>query len=413
MGKTADFCPTIFNSHPNDTSLSVPAGYRRTVDEVPSMRSSISKQASSMKSAMQPSYNSTGRINGVNMPMPNGTTVLLDLTCTRMLVYPEQKFREFVREDVVLIVTQFWLAGLSFLAIMYESVPHLLSVLAARALMTNWSGISMWRAGLIQNFVQRLVTSDSPPCRFDVFPMYFQRRDTHGILNLVLNIVGLLVAAYFSFKLYKIYNTQTFKSIGPPKEILRMYRFFLAFFVCLQLSVFFLVAATSLWIDQLLKGAISSLTRQTAVYLALFIISTVILVPWTMMGWFSVRREMKKLMTGFFVVGFFLIGFWLAMFASLVFRWTFLTWSFMASLMTEAFVAMTASCILGVICWRNFDKGLAHYLYVEDVLSKDDFQPGMFTDDVEKTPTDSPGKQQYPTFEDLRENRGLEALAYQ
>jgi len=384
----------------------------RDVDDEPSMgsaigkESSIGKDASSMKSHMQPSFNSSGQIDGINMAMPNGSTVFLDLRCTRMMVYPEQRFREFVREDVVLIVTQFWLAGLSFFAIMYESVPHLLSVLAARALMTNWSGVALWRANRTQNFVQLLISNTNTPCSLDVFPMYFQRRVTHGIINITLNSVGLILAAFFSFKLYKIYTTQAFKSVGPPKEILRIYRFFLAFFVCLQLTVFFFVISTSLWIDQLLNGAIALISDDTPLYLALFITSTTILIPWTIMGWFSVRREMKKLLAGFFAVGIVLVASWAVMLISLVFRWTFITWTFFALLMTEAFVAMAASCITGVICWRNFDKGLAHYLYVEDVLSKYDFQPGMFTDE-EKSPVDIKGSKPY-----LEDNSGVQTLAY-
>jgi len=57
-----------------------------------------------------------------------------------------------------------------------------------------------------------------------------------------------------------------------------------------------------------------------------------------------------------------------------------------------AFVDTIASCILGVICWKNFNKGLAHYLYVEEILEKDKFQPGVFTNDggdTEKASIDS------------------------
>jgi len=170
--------------------------------------------------------------------------------------------------------------------------------------------------------------------------------------------------------------------------------------------VFFFVISTSLWIDQLLNGAIALISDDTPLYLALFITSTTILIPWTIMGWFSVRREMKKLLAGFFAVGIVLVASWAVMLISLVFRWTFITWTFFALLMTEAFVAMAASCITGVICWRNFDKGLAHYLYVEDVLSKYDFQPGMFTDE-EKSPVDIKGSKPY-----LEDNSGVQTLAY-
>jgi hypothetical protein len=101
-----------------------------------------------------------------------------------------------------------------------------------------------------------------------------------------------------------MYSTQTFKSIGPPKEILRIYRvsitqcvrfmkyiftiavqqFFLAFFVCLQLSVFWLVAAMALWIDELVYGTMALFSSNTAIYLALFIVTVCILLPWVTMA---------------------------------------------------------------------------------------------------------------------------------
>lgn len=401
FGATAKTCVTMFDSRQSNTPISVPTGYRRSVGEDLSTR----QLSSSEQEAMAPSFNSSGNINGLTMPMPNGTTVFLDMQCTRLFLYPQQQFREFVREDAVLVAVQFWLLGISFFAIIYESVPHLLSVLVARAIMTFWSGFSTWRSGEIENYIQRLITADSSPCNVNIFPGYFQTRTTYEIVNLVLNSVSLLLSVFFSFKLLKLYNRQTFKSIGPPKGILQIYRFFLAFLVCLQLSVFWLVAAMSLWIDELMNGAIAVVSSNTAIYLALFIISTLILLPWTIMGWFAVRREMKTLMAGFLFIGVFLIVSWALMFCSADFRLTFMTQAFFASLMTESFVVMIASCVLGVICLKNFDKGLAHYLYVENVLSKDNFQPEVFSNDVEKVSFDSTGNQaEQFSIEDLKEN---------
>ena len=119
------------------------------------------------------------------------------------------------------------------------------------------------------------------------------------------------------------------------------------------------------------------------------------------------------LLAAFLFLGIFYIASWGVMFYSLVFRWTFASWPFFASLTVAAFVMLIASCVLGVVCWRNFDKGLAHFrmfefahlpflpfeltpfvvaVYVDDVLSKENFQPGLFTNnsnDVERPSFDS------------------------
>jgi len=66
-------------------------------------------------------------------------------------------------------------------------------------------------------------------------------------------------------------------------------------------------------------------------------------------------------------------------------------------------VVMIASCVLGVMCRRNFDKGLAHYLYVESVLGKANFEPELFPHDVEKASFDTLQKPGHCSAEDLKE----------
>jgi len=401
IGPPTNSCTVIFDSLQTNFSNPIPPGFRRSVvDDVPLI------SRSDMPAVMQPSYDSSGQIDGVNMQTVNGTTFNFDDHCTRLLVYPEGLHRDFVREDIVLITIQFWLLGNSILAIIYESTPHLLSVLVARVLLTNWSVFSLFRTGRIENIIERIVNANNSPCNFDIFAAYWPTRMMYEILLLASNSLGLLLAIFFSYKLSKMFNTRTFKSVGPPKEIIRIYRFFLAFLVCLEVSVFCLVAAMSLWITELMNGAIALISTRTStgISLAQFVISITILLPWFTMGWFAVRREKKKLMAGFFVVGLVLTVSWALMFYSVEFRWTFINWLFFATLMTEALVGMTASCVLGVICWRNFDKGLAHYLYVENILAKDDFHPELFDHDEEKVPYNSDGTPQFLTIEDLKVN---------
>lgn len=155
----------------------------------------------------------------------------------------------------------------------------------------------------------------------------------------------------------------------------------------------------ALWINEIVNGAIAVLSMHTAAYIGLFIGSTIVRCSLYLLsrplshvlqiasraldfdgkpslsylqnraladilliqGWFAVRREMKKLMAAFLILGFLYIAAWATMFYSLEYRWTFIRWPFFAALTAEAFVVMIASCVLGVTCRRNFDKGLAHY----------------------------------------------------
>lgn len=127
-------------------------------------------------------------------------------------------------------------------------------------------------------------------------------------------------------------------------------------------------------------------------------------------------------MAAFLFIGVCFITLCGVMFDALVFRWTFLRFPFFAAVLVEAFVVMIASCIFGAICWKNFDKGLAHYrpsslfallspsspictVYAEGVLGQENFEPGVFTHDIEKGTLDL--RRDTPTFislRDLKEN---------
>lgn len=111
----------------------------------------------------------------------------------------------------------------------------------------------------------------------------------YSFLSLTITNISLLTYVY------QVYRKHTFRRAGPPKDILRMYavcscwtlysspyidvsfpQYFLAVLVSIQLSIFILVNAMALWVDQLLHGVIKELSSHTIVYDATFIITTLV-----------------------------------------------------------------------------------------------------------------------------------------
>lgn len=133
---------------------------------------------------------------------------------------------------------------------------------------------------------------------------------------------------------------------------------------------------------------------------------TGLIAPPFLQGWYSVRREMKKTMIAFLFVGFAGLTCWSVMYYSEVFRWTWLQWPFFACFVIISQVVLIASIILGIMCWRNFHKGLAQFckcfiyllwsrgfnatfvVYADDMLTGVDFEPEVFehkpNGDIEK-----------------------------
>ncbi|TFK47254.1 hypothetical protein OE88DRAFT_1666637 [Heliocybe sulcata] len=324
--------------------------------------------------------------SGVTLMDSSGKQTVLDQTCVKTLVYPSQVINNSRREDLALLIAQFWLFSISYFGLMHDSIPHIIAVVCTRVIATGWSAYSIWRTTDIEKRFQHLIVDNGTPCHTQIFPTYFATRISFQVPDLVLNLTGLLISSYLSWHLVKDYAGHSFKRVGPPAAIVRVYRFVLAVFVCMQLLVFFLTAAMGLWVDQLVNGDIARISSHTAIYKGLFLFTTVVLIPWLTMGWYSVRLEKKPLMSGFLVLAFVLIVCWAIMFYSLVYRWTFIQWPFFACMTVSSFVVLIACFGFGVICWLNFGKGLKHWLYVEDILAKSDFEPEVFPHDAEKVP---------------------------
>ncbi|KAL4259336.1 hypothetical protein AB1N83_009788 [Pleurotus pulmonarius] len=312
---------------------------------------------------------------------PIRSSPVLTTQCTKVLDYPRQLLNNARREDLTFIFIQFWLFSVSVAAIMLDSIPHTLSVLFARAIATGWSGYALWRTKHNSKVFETLFIGPNTPCRINLWNDWSKLRVNAEIPDIILNCTALTLSCYLSWTLVKRYNQQSFKCMGPPQAIVKIYRFFMAVLVSLQLGTLFLVAAMGLWTDQMFNTAIGHTSQFIEVYEALIIGTTVLLLPWIALGWYAIRHERKVLMAIFLVIGFVFLGGWSSMFYSRVYRWSLVQWPFLFSITVCSFVLIVASMILGVICWLNFNKGLSQYLHAEAILSSSNFAPSVFKHD--------------------------------
>jgi len=318
-----------------------------------------------------------------------GRSTEINKKCAQTLLYAHQNIRNFNNEDLSLLVLQFWLFIISALAVSNESIAHLWTAFMTRVLMTAWSAYSIWRTGNFKAIFWRLYADEGTPCHADLFSKYLFTRWSYEVPDLVLNTAGLLIACWLTWSLLRIYSAQAMRYVGAPEHINRINKLCLAVFSCLQLEVFILVTAMGLWVDVLHNTAIREISAHTSAYLGVFITTAIILIPWIFMGWYGIRREMKKTIALFFFFAFAIIVGWSVMFYSLVYRWTFTQWPFLAGCSVLSFILIVSSTILAIICRVNFGRGLKQYLEAEAALAKSGFSPEVFRHDEEKdTPFD-------------------------
>ncbi|KAJ7169468.1 hypothetical protein C8R46DRAFT_897285 [Mycena filopes] len=321
--------------------------------------------------------------------------LLLDRSCMWSLNWPVSILDNTKREDIVFIAFQFWVLGMSLVALLNESIPHIIASLLTHVLATGWSGFQISHTASFKKNFEQFITKGA--CNGDkvpsLLPDYWNQRSAAEIPTLALNVAALLISCVLTWKLVKLFGWQTFKRVGasckstclPLLTINRVYKLVLMLSITLQLSMFFMGVTVSLFLDQLFNGWAGHLAWFSLVYKIGFCITGVLLIPWLMLGWFAVRREMRVAMIVFLGLSVLYLAGWGVMFLSTTFRWTFRTWSFFSIMASMSVFLTLMSFALGVTCRLNFGKGLLRYLNAQESLPGDDFVPiTRGGDDMEK-----------------------------
>jgi len=320
------------------------------------------------------------KINGVGF---KNQDVTLDRTCLWALNYPVAILRNTKREDVTFIAFQFWVLGMSVVAILNESIPHIVASLLTHMIATAWAAFQIVHTASFKADFNRLSTNGA--CnKVNFLPRYWKERRDAEIPSLALNVAALLTSAFLTWRLMKLFGWQTFKRVGASLTINRVYKLVLILLITIQLALFFMVVSLALWLDQLWNGQIGHLATLAHVYKPVFIVVIILLFPWLTTGWFGVRRELRVPTLIFLVLSFgYLLG-WGAMFTSTTFRWTFAQWRFFSVIASSSVLLTFTALILGFICRLNFGKGLLRYLSAQEPIPDDPYTSQKGEYDPEK-----------------------------
>ncbi|CAE6392710.1 unnamed protein product [Rhizoctonia solani] len=316
--------------------------------------------------------------------------------CVHSLQWPLQRLWNTQREDAVFIGFQFWVLGMSVVALLNESVPHVIAAFVTHLVSTGWSIFQLAQTASFRSEFNRLTTRGA--CGgVNLLPIYWKMRVNIEIPTLVLNGLVLLSSGYMSWKLLKTFGWLTFKRVGASLEINRMYRVVLCLAIVLQLSLYFMVVSMALWIQELYRGPAAKETSLAPLYKAIVAIQLVALLPWLVMGWYAVRREMRKTMIAFLVLSALFIIAWAGMFVSPTWRLTFLTWMFFRMMTVCAAILTALTLVLGIVAFINFGKDLPKHLRMnDDTESVVDFEPAKAPENSEKV--EFPTQSAFPSF---------------
>lgn len=118
-----------------------------------------------------------------------------------------------IREDIVFIAFQFWVLGMSIVALLNESIPHILASLVTHVVATVWGSLQLVHTTHFRIQFGALITEGA--CRgvsqSPITSHYWDSRKSVEAVSLAFNVLALLVSCFLSWRLFKV---RIFRHLG-------------------------------------------------------------------------------------------------------------------------------------------------------------------------------------------------------
>ncbi|KAJ3890652.1 hypothetical protein GG344DRAFT_66081 [Lentinula edodes] len=301
----------------------------------------------------------------VNISLPNQPNTLATLSSN--FLNPFNSLDNTKREDVVFMSFQIWVLGMSLVALLNESIPHIIASLLTHALATGWASYQIVNTRGFERDFARVITHGACSGVPQLLGGYWTTRQDAEYASLALNVLEAIQGEF-----------------------------------CFVERKWVLTKAIDFWManlqaSRLINGVGAEHADHIVLYRATAFATMFLLLPWVSTGYIGARKELRIPMIAFLLLSILYLAAWSLMFLANTFRWEFWSWRFF-SLMATFSVALTVlAFILGIVCCLNFGKGLLRYLNAQEPLPGDDFTPVNYGSDPEKVEFPS-NQQPIPTF---------------
>ena len=262
------------------------------------------------------------------------------------------------KEDIVFIAFQFWTLTMSLAALANESIPYIIASFITHGMNTAWSAFQVVHTNGFRADYERIV--DNGACRSvpSLLSSYWPLRRSFELPSLVLHILALLLSAFLTWKLVKLFGWNTFSRLGASRTKDRAFKLSLSLSSTVHLGFFFLVVAACLWIDEL-RTAGSIVSGSASFPIGAAAIPLLLIVPWIFLGSYAIAQRNQKFLVGFTMVTFGYLLTTSLFFISPVYRWTFQSWRFFKILGVVSGGLLLLAFGLSIAClvyWRKEER---------------------------------------------------------
>lgn len=119
-----------------------------------------------------------------------------------LLTYPVSVFEIHKREDSVCIAFQFWVLAISIVALLNESIPHVLASLLTHVMATAWGAFQITSTATFRANFKRVINTDGACGQTLLDPSYWQARSRLEISSLGFNGLALITSCALTWNLH-------------------------------------------------------------------------------------------------------------------------------------------------------------------------------------------------------------------
>ncbi|KAI6019447.1 hypothetical protein BKA83DRAFT_4305775 [Pisolithus microcarpus] len=325
--------------------------------------------------SVTPFVDSAGTTQGVvvsGLSLSSSLTTL-SLQCVESLTWLETFLRDAKSEGIIQIVFQCWLFSISLVALIMESIPHFVVVLASHGAVTAWSIFRLYSERAAETTYDDIVSGACDGA--DVLGGWPSGVIQYAIIGI--NGSVFLCTIFLVYRLEKVYGKEMFSSVGSSPAVTRILKLLHRLTVFLRFASFYIVVSAAAWFDKRKTGIVPPYSH-SILQDAAFVVVCVIIPPWFCLGLRSIPLEQR----GWFLIFFFLTAVLLVFsalsFTSALFRYEIGAWSFLGCLSIIADLLLVVSCILALVCRVHFGLGLKQFLVVQAELRKSGFAQDRF-----------------------------------
>jgi hypothetical protein len=107
------------------------------------------------------------------------------------------------REDIIFLAFQCWVLGVSVVALLNESIPHICASMVTHLMATSWAAFRIYDTTVFRSDFNKVIVSGT--CDgVQLLPDYWDTRFRLELAALIINVVAMLISGYLTWKIFEV-----------------------------------------------------------------------------------------------------------------------------------------------------------------------------------------------------------------